>query len=42
MAEKYEAQLRKLTTSLGDYRGTSNFPKDWPEELSHLELVVET
>jgi len=42
MAESYEVQIRKLTTSIGDYRGRRNFPEDWPENLSHLELVVET
>jgi len=42
LAETYESELRKLTTSIGDYTGRKSFPAEWPEKLSHLELVVET
>ncbi|CAG7706155.1 unnamed protein product [Allacma fusca] len=42
MAESYESLLRKLITSIGDYHRKSSFPKDWPEKLAHLELVVES
>lgn len=41
-ADSYESLLKKLITSIGDFRGKSSFPADWPEKLSHLELVVET
>lgn len=42
LAESHETYLRKLITSIGDYRGRNNFPANWPDKLSHLELVVET
>ncbi|CAL8070728.1 unnamed protein product [Orchesella dallaii] len=41
LAETYEVHLRKLITSIGDYRGRQSFPAEWPVDLSHLELVVE-
>ncbi|KAK6632343.1 hypothetical protein RUM44_007384 [Polyplax serrata] len=41
-AEKYENQLRRLITSLGDYRGRYGYPRQWPEKLDKYELVVET
>lgn len=42
LAESHEVHLKKLITSIGDYRGKNSFPAHWPEKLSHLELVVET
>lgn len=42
MAEQYENQLRRLTTSLSDYQGKLGYPKHWPEKLDRFELVVET
>jgi len=42
MADTYESNLRKLITSIGDFKGRSNFPADWPRSLAHLELVVES
>ncbi|ODN02384.1 T-cell activation inhibitor, mitochondrial [Orchesella cincta] len=42
LAETYEVHLRKIITSIGDYRGKNCFPAEWPANLSHLELVVET
>ena len=42
LADSYETHLKKLTTSIGDYRGRKKFPSSWPKSLSHLELVVET
>ena len=41
LAEAYESQLRKLTTSLADYRGRHGYPKDWPDRLYLFHLVVE-
>ena len=41
LAEAYESQLRKLTTSLADYRGRHGYPKDWPDRLNLFHLVVE-
>lgn len=42
MVDLYETYLTKLITSIGDYKGRCSFPKQWPNSLSHLELVVES
>jgi len=42
MADSYESNLRKLITSIGDYKGRCSFPAQWPKTLTHLELVVES
>ncbi|XP_042232741.1 T-cell activation inhibitor, mitochondrial-like isoform X2 [Homarus americanus] len=42
LVEHYIQHLRRLVTSLGDYRGREGFPKSWPEKLSSLQLVVES
>ncbi|KAG8233413.1 hypothetical protein J437_LFUL013407 [Ladona fulva] len=41
-AEGYERHLRRLATSLGDYRGRGGYPKEWPPTLKNFQLVVET
>ncbi|XP_046387151.1 T-cell activation inhibitor, mitochondrial [Ischnura elegans] len=41
-AEGYERHLRRLATSLGDYRGRGRYPKEWPPSLKQFQLVVET
>jgi Domain of unknown function (DUF4461) len=41
LAEAYESQLRKLTTSLADYGGRHGCPKNWPGRLNLFHLVVE-
>ncbi|XP_049950570.1 T-cell activation inhibitor, mitochondrial-like [Schistocerca serialis cubense] len=42
MAKHYENHLRRLMTSLGDYRGRTGYPRHWPNTLENYELVVET
>lgn len=42
LLENYIQHLRRLVTALGDYRGRDAFPKNWPESLSSLQLVVES
>lgn len=42
MVEVYENQLRKLATTLGDYRGRPGYPEHWPESFADMQLVVET
>ncbi|CAB3366455.1 Hypothetical predicted protein [Cloeon dipterum] len=42
LVSEYEAMLRRLATSLNDYRGFRNYPAEWPESLKNFRLVVET
>jgi len=41
MIEDYRTRLRKLVTSLGDFRTRKNFPTSWPEDMSNYQISVE-
>eukprot|EP00088_Acartia_fossae_P032616 TRINITY_DN3337_c0_g1_i1.p1 TRINITY_DN3337_c0_g1~~TRINITY_DN3337_c0_g1_i1.p1 ORF type:complete len:512 (-),score=88.29 TRINITY_DN3337_c0_g1_i1:290-1825(-) len=42
LVDDYRTRLRKVVTSISDYRRRNNFPKSWPSSLSEFELCVES
>ena len=41
MIEDYRSRLRKLVTSIADFRTRKNFPMSWPEDMSSYQISVE-
>ena len=41
MIEDYRTRLRKLVTSLADFRTRRSFPSSWPEDMSNYQISVE-
>ena len=41
MIEDYRTRLRKLVTSIADFRTRKNFPGSWPEDMSNYQISVE-
>ncbi|XP_023321080.1 T-cell activation inhibitor, mitochondrial [Eurytemora carolleeae] len=42
LVEEYRTRLRKLVTTLADYKLRNNFPRSWPHDLSEFSLSVES
>ncbi len=42
LVDDYRARLRRLLTTIGDYRSVSRFPEDWPKSMSEFRMCVET
>lgn len=39
--DDYRQRLRRLMTSINDYRTSKRFPSHWPDSLEHLEICLE-
>jgi len=42
LVDEYRTRLRKVVTSLSDFKQRNNFPNSWPETLQESELCVES
>jgi len=41
MIDEYRARIRRLVTSLADYRTRKSLPPGWPEDMSQYRVMVE-
>jgi len=41
MIDEYRARIRRLVTSLADYRTRKSLPPSWPEDMSQYRVMVE-